>query len=142
MRALTGSQRREISEYLLSDYAFLEDYEVLESTSRNGYSFVANIKNTDQKVRFIRRQYSDDCLPRFRALHRLYKNGIVLADNMFILEEGESFFFYVIEAEIERDSSRFETLQQYLDSNELDEDGRKELISKMKILVDCLHQEG
>ena len=104
MRALTGSQRREISEYLLSDYAFLEDYEVLESTSRNGYSFVANIKNTDQKVRFIRRQYSDDCLPRFRALHRLYKNGIVLADNMFILEEGESFFFYVIEAEIERDS--------------------------------------
>lgn len=103
----------------------MDDYEVVEHPSSNGYSFVALIKNTDQKVRFIRREYSNECLPRFKALHKLYKSGIVLADNMFILEEGDSLFFYVIEAEVEKDSSRFATFQQYLFEKEITDEEKK-----------------
>lgn len=115
---------------------------MLEHPSVNGNSFVAVIRNTDQKVRFIRREYSSDCLPRFKALHRLYKNGIILADNMFILEEGEALFYYIIEAEVSRDCSRFNTFQQYLYEAEISEDEKKCFIGKIKILLDCLHQEG
>ena len=81
-------------------------------------------------------------LPRFKALHTLYKNGIVLADNMFILEECEAFYFYVIEAEVEIDDQRFETLHHYLYCNSLGEEEGRSILGKLKILIDCLHQEG
>ena len=81
-------------------------------------------------------------LPRFKALHRLYQNGIVLADNMFILEECEEFYFYVIEAEVELEDERFQTLHQYLYCNSLEEEESKSILGKLKILIDCLHQEG
>ena len=53
------------------------------------YSFVARIRNSDQKVRFIKRPYSSELMGRFRTLYGLYQRGIVLVDNMFILEECE-----------------------------------------------------
>lgn len=75
-------------------------------------------------------------------LSKLYKNGIVLADNMFIIEECEQHYFYVIEAEIEPANRRFRNLQQYLYEERPSEEQRKAMVSKIKILVDCLHQEG
>lgn len=100
MNSLSGRKSKELVDYLLRDYQFLDDYQIVDSEKANNYSFVARIKNTEQKVRFIKRKYSEEHLPRFKAMHKLYKNGIILADNMFILEECEELFFYVIEAEI------------------------------------------
>ena len=54
---MAGASAREMRDYMLSDYQFLEDYEVIESNACNKDSFVACIKNTDQKVRFIKRRY-------------------------------------------------------------------------------------
>jgi hypothetical protein len=87
-----------ITDYILSDYQFLEDYEVVDSSRANRYSFVAHIRDTQQMVRFIKRRFTQDQFPRFQALHKLYKSGIVLADNMFILEECDQLYFYIIEA--------------------------------------------
>ena len=55
---MTARKDKELVEYLLSDYQFLEDYQVVDSDKANKYSFVACIKDTDQKVRFIKRKYS------------------------------------------------------------------------------------
>ena len=55
---MTAKRDKELVEYLLSDYQFLEDYEVVDADKANKYSFVACIKNTDQKVRFIKRKFS------------------------------------------------------------------------------------
>jgi hypothetical protein len=93
-------------------------------------------------VRFVKRKYSAEQLPRFRALHQLYKNGIVLADNMFLLEECEEMYFYVIEAELDAKESRFVTLQHYLYEDGISQEERLAILAKIKILVDCLHQEG
>ena len=61
---------------------------------------------------------------------------------MFVLEECEEFYYYVIEAELEMESSRFQTLHHYLCNNVVDEEESKLILGKIKILVDCLHQEG
>lgn len=136
------SGEQDIAEYMLRDYAFLEDYEVLDAEGAEKTSFLAFIKDTEQKVRFVKRKFSEEQFPRFKALHRLYKSGIILADNMFILEECDRLYFYVIEAELESGNSRFSTLQDYLYAFEPTQQDRKEILTKIKILVDCLHQEG
>ena len=41
---------------------------------------------------------------------------------MFILEECEEFYYYVIEAEIHIESSRFQTLHHYLYNNDINEE--------------------
>jgi hypothetical protein len=91
---------RDLEDYMLNDYQFLEDYEVVDSHRSSRCSLVAHIRHSDQKVRFVKRKYNELQFSRFKALHRLYKSGIVLADNMFLLEECEQLYFYVIEAEI------------------------------------------
>lgn len=91
-------------------------------------------------VRFRKLKYDEEVLPRFKALHRLYTNGIVLADNLFVLQECEEFYYYVIEAEIALDNARFQTLQQYLYNNQPSVEESKAILGKIKILVDCLHQ--
>lgn len=66
----------------------------------------------------------------------------MLADNMFVIEECEELYFYIIEAELEMSGGRFCSLLQYLHEKKLGEEERKGLVSKVKILLDCLHQEG
>jgi hypothetical protein len=84
MRA--GSKiHKEMLEYTLSDYEFLEDYEIIDSHRTSKTTFLAQIKNTTQKVRFIKKRFTEQLFPRFKVLAKLYKNGIVLADNMFII---------------------------------------------------------
>ena len=103
---------------------------------------MARIRNSDQKVRFIKRPYRNELLRRFKALHRLYQRGVVLVDNMFILEECEDFYFYVIEAEIEPGKEgRFKRLVEYL-QEQRDPAERKEIVGKIKVMLECLHQEG
>lgn len=104
---------REMVEYILTDYEFLEDYEIIDTGSSKS-TFLAQIKNSTQKVRFLKRKFTPELFPRFKVLSKLYKNGIVLADNMFIIEECEQHYFYVIEAELEAANRRFRNLQQYL----------------------------
>lgn len=45
-------KRSKISPYLLLDYGFLQDYEIIETYSSNNFSFIAQIKNTTQLVKF------------------------------------------------------------------------------------------
>lgn len=49
----------EIMEYTLSDYEFLEDYEIIDSNPADKYTFSAQIKNSTQKVRFIKKSFSE-----------------------------------------------------------------------------------
>lgn len=61
---------------------------------------------------------------------------------MFVIEECEELYFYVIEAELESKGGRFCSLMQVLYEKDLREEERKGFVSKIKILMDCLHQEG
>lgn len=93
-------------------------------------------------MRFIKKKFTPDSFARFKTLYKLYKSGIVLADNMFIIEECEELYFYIIEAELELGGGRFCSLMQFLYENKLSEEERKGFVGKIKILLDCLHQEG
>jgi ribosomal protein S8 len=48
---------REMVEYVLTDYEFLEDYEIIENGNSKS-TFLAQIKNSTQKVRFVKRKFS------------------------------------------------------------------------------------
>lgn len=52
--------QKEIAEYILNDYEFLDDYEIIDSTRVNKSSFTAKIKDSDQKVRFVKRKFSEE----------------------------------------------------------------------------------
>lgn len=81
---------------------------------------------------------------RFEILFSLFQKGIVLADNMFVLEEGQmEYFYYVIEPYLVLDDNEtpFLTLQQFLLENRNSLGGfekRRELFSKCKNLLDHL----
>lgn len=70
---------------MLNDFQFLQDYEIIENCKYNKNTFIAQIKNSTQKVRFIKKKFSEEYFNRFKGLYKLYKNGIVLADNMFVI---------------------------------------------------------
>lgn len=55
---------------------------------------------TEQLVKFNKIPYSDALIDRFEALVSLYEQGVVLADNLFILDEADKLYFYIIEAYI------------------------------------------
>lgn len=48
---------REMVEYILTDYEFLEDYEIIDNGNSKS-TFLAQIKNSTQKVRFIKRKFT------------------------------------------------------------------------------------
>lgn len=48
----------------------------------------------------------------------------------------------MIEAELDLDNNRFKTLQQYLYDHQPTVEEGKVMLGKIKILIDCLHQEG
>lgn len=60
MKNSTIKFKKQVIEYKLKDYEFLEDYEIIEGKNLNNNIFTAKIKNTNQKVRFIKKKYSDE----------------------------------------------------------------------------------
>lgn len=60
MKKSTIKFKKQVIEYKLKDYEFLEDYEIIEGKNLNNHIFTAKIKNTNQKVRFIKKKYSDE----------------------------------------------------------------------------------
>ena len=108
-------------------------------------SFVARIKDTNQLVKFIKIEYSEKLFPRFEVLVKLFRDGVVLADNVFLLEEGGEYYFYIIEAYIAKSCSQedqsFQTLQQYL-MKDIQYEERKQIFKRLKVLFEKLHQTG
>lgn len=51
---------------------------------------------TNQLVRFTKVMVTDVLIERFAALVELYDSGVVLADNLFILQEENLYYFYII----------------------------------------------
>ena len=52
MHQLSGRKSKEVLNFILSDYDFLQDYEIVATDRPSNSTFVATIKNTQQKVRF------------------------------------------------------------------------------------------
>ena len=107
----------EIDKYILRDYTFLQDYIIIEREQPKLDTFIAKIKDTDQYVRFYKIPFEEEYFNRFENLIQLFNQGIVLADNVFILEESGSLFYYVIEAYLDDPNSRFQTLHSRINNH-------------------------
>lgn len=87
--------------------------------------YVGTIRNSTQSVLIRKQKFEVALLSRFKALYRLFRHGVILADNMFIKREADGYYFYIIEAYlISKKQSKFVSLKTLI------EDGKCE--DKMK----------
>jgi hypothetical protein len=81
-------------------------------------------------------------LSRFKTQYRLFKEGVILADNMFVRRESQEYFIYTIEAYIDRKpKGKFVTLQSLLDEG-LEVGRLADIADKVRVLLDKTHREG
>lgn len=94
---------------LFESTSFLEDY-VIESKPTIGTISKATIKNSNQKVLINKFILDEKHSQRFKNLVSLFKDNIILADNIFLTKENEKIYTNTVSVYLER-NSKFQSLK-------------------------------
>jgi 5-carboxymethyl-2-hydroxymuconate isomerase len=75
-------------------------------------------------------------------LYRLFRQGAILADNMFVKKEADGYYFYVIEAYLApKKQSKFVSLHAMIQEGKSQEK-MKAIGEKIRALLQACHHEG
>lgn len=103
---------------------------------------VGTIRNTTQSVLIRKQKFEVALLSRFKAMYRLFRQGAILADNMFVKRDADGYYFYIIEAYLTpKKQGKFVSLQTLIQESK-SQHLMASIAERIRILLLACHQEG
>lgn len=84
---------------LFEDIGFLDDYS-LEGNLGLNCPVRALIKGTHQRVIIHKVRMEEKIAQRFKTLVQLFKDGVILADSIFLVQEQKAVFVYIVSVDL------------------------------------------